>query len=133
MGFLRRAGAQRDEGVQPAELRVGDLDIQRDFLDVRDAADAYVTLLEDPAAEGVFNLCSGRALSLRRLLDLLQDAVGVRADIIVDPDRLRPAGIRSLVGSPRRLMEATGWRPRRPLEESVRDLVASLEPAARPA
>lgn len=121
------------DGAQPAELRVGNLDIERDFLDVRDAAEAYVTLLEAAGVAGVFNLCSGRACSLRRLLDLLQDAAGVRADIRVDRDRLRPAEIRSLVGSPRRLIEATGWRPRRPIEESVRDLVASLEPAHRTA
>ena len=121
------------DGAQPPVLRVGNLDIHRDFLDVRDAAAAYTTLLEDPGVSGVFNVCSGRACSLRRFLEVLQDAVGVDAEVRTDPDRLRPAEIRSLVGSHERLTAATGWRPRFSLEESVRTLVDSLDHASRPA
>lgn len=118
------------DGAQRPELHVGNLEITRDFLDVRDAAEAYVTLLESDVA-GTYNLCSGRACSLRRLLDLLQDAAGVHPEIRVDTGRLRPAEIRSLVGSPLRLTGATGWQPRTPLEESVRTLVDSLDRADR--
>ncbi|HUG41002.1 MAG TPA: GDP-mannose 4,6-dehydratase [Longimicrobiales bacterium] len=120
------------DGAQAPVLRVGNLDIHRDFLDVRDATAAYITLMED-APSGVFNVCSGRSCSLRRLLQLLQDAVGVSPEIRVAADRLRPAEIRSLVGSPRRLTDATGWTPAIPLEESIRTLVASLDHAPRPA
>lgn len=121
------------DGAQAPTLRVGNLDIHRDFLDVRDAAEAYVGLIEDEGVTGVFNVCSGRSCSLRQLLDLLQDAVGVRPEVATDPDRLRPAEIHSLVGSHAKLTAATGWQPRRPLEESVRTLVESLDGASRPA
>ena len=121
------------DGAQAPVLRVGNLDIDRDFLDVRDAAAAYVALLEAPGAEGVFNLCSGRACSLRHLLKLLEETVGVHPEIRVESDRLRPAEIRSLVGSAARLTAAIGWTPRHPLEDSVRTLVESLDPATRPA
>ncbi len=115
------------DGVQDPVLRVGNLDIVRDFLDVRDAAAGYTALLEDDHADGIYNLCSGRSCSLRHLLSLLQDIVGVSPEIRVDPDRLRPAEIRSLVGSPDRLMKATGWKIRLSLEESLRTTIASLD------
>ncbi|MBW3553807.1 MAG: GDP-mannose 4,6-dehydratase [Gemmatimonadetes bacterium] len=120
-------------GAQAPVLRVGNLEIDRDFLDVRDAAAAYVALLEDPRAEGVFNLCTGRACSLRHLLELLEDAVGVHPEIRVETERLRPAEIRSLVGSAAKLTAAIGWTPRHSLEDSVRTLVESLDHATRPA
>ncbi|HUG41124.1 MAG TPA: GDP-mannose 4,6-dehydratase, partial [Longimicrobiales bacterium] len=121
------------DGVQDPVLHVGNLDIARDFLDVRDGAAGYAALLETDRAADVYNLCSGRSCSLRRLLTLLQDIVGVSPEIRVAQDRLRPAEIRSLVGSPRRLMETTGWAPRISLEDSLRTLLSSLERAPRPA
>lgn len=121
----------RDRGRAPV-LRVGNIDVVRDFLDVRDAVDAYLTLLEDPDAHGVFNVCSGHGIPLRSLLQRLQTAVGVDATVEVDPDRLRPAEISSLVGDPGRLMAATGWRPRRPFDRTLGDLIAHLERSRNP-
>lgn len=115
------------EGATDAVLRVGNLDVTRDFLDVTDAARAYVELLETPSASGTFNLCSGTGRSLREVLGLLMDAVGVKPEVQVDPDRLRPADIGSLVGDPSRITTETGWRPRVPLTESIAALVSSLQ------
>ncbi|HSH44849.1 MAG TPA: GDP-mannose 4,6-dehydratase, partial [Longimicrobiales bacterium] len=78
--WARQLLAIRDAGADPV-LRVGNLDITRDFLDVTDAARAYVDLLEDSGTAGTFNVCSGRGTTLRRLLALLQEAVGVPADV----------------------------------------------------
>lgn len=121
------------DSLRPPVLQVGNLDITRDFLDVRDAAEAYVTLLESPGVGGVFNLCSGRSSSLRELLDRLQDIVGTHPEVRTDPARLRPAEIRSLVGSARKLAAATGWTPRYSLDDSLRTVVASLDQSPRPA
>lgn len=118
--------AIRDEGREPV-LRVGNIDVVRDFLDVRDAADAYLALLETPDAHGVFNVCSGRGVPLRTLLERLQAVAGVDVDVRVDPDRLRPADITSLVGDPARLTTATGWRPTRPLDRTLEDTLGHLE------
>lgn len=115
------------DGRAPATLRVGNLDVVRDFLDVRDAADAYIRLLEDQDVEGVFNVCSGRGLSLRHLLDTLEAAVGVEVQVEVEPSRLRPAEVSSLVGTHERLTAAVGWKPVRALERTLVDLVAFLD------
>jgi GDP-4-dehydro-6-deoxy-D-mannose reductase len=114
-------------GELPPTLSVGDLDVVRDLLDVRDVAAAYVALLETPDAEGVFNVCSGRGYRLGDVLAKLCALVGVQPEVRTDPARLRPTEIRSLVGSRERLGRATGWAPSRPLDETLRDLVTDLD------
>lgn len=114
------------DGRQDPVLHVGNIDVVRDFLDVRDAADAYIRLLEDDRAEGVFNVCSGRGVSLHSLLQALQSATGVEVDVQVDPERLRPADLSSFVGDPSRLAAAVDWQPRRPLDRTLDDLIAHL-------
>jgi GDP-4-dehydro-6-deoxy-D-mannose reductase len=119
-------------GHREPVLEVGNVDVVRDFLDVRDAAGAYVALLESPEASGAFNVCSGRGVSLHDLLDALQRAVGVEVEVRPDPERLRPADIPSMVGDPGRLREATGWTPRYGLDETLADVVRFLEVADDP-
>jgi GDP-4-dehydro-6-deoxy-D-mannose reductase len=116
-------------GELPPVLSVGNLDVVRDLVDVRDVAEAYVALLEAPEAEGVFNVCSGRGYRLGDVLAKLCALVGVQPEVRTDPTRLRPSDIRSLVGSRERLSRATGWTPKRSLDEMLRDLVADLDAA----
>ncbi len=118
-----------ERGERPATLRVGNLDVVRDFLDVRDGAAAYADLLETDTAAGVYNVCSGRPTPLRTLLEALVRVVGVQVTLDTDPARLRPADIPSLVGDPTRLIAETGWRPHRTLDDTLRDLVAHLRAA----
>lgn len=86
----------------------------RDFLDVADVASALVGLSEADA-EGTYNVCSGRGVTLRGLLTRLAQRAG-------DPELLRfgargygPTEPMVAVGSNRRLREA-GWRPRHDLD-----------------
>ncbi len=114
-------------GGTPPVLDVGNLQVTRDFLDVRDAAEAYITLLERRTQHALYNVCSGRACSLHQLLQALQDATGVQVRLRVDPDKLRPVDIGSFVGDPARLMNDTGWRPHRTLQQTLRDVLAFLK------
>jgi len=104
-------------------LRVGNLEAQRDITDVRDTVRAYQAL----AARGVplrpYNVCSGRAHSMRELLDQLVSLARVRVRIEVDPARLRPSDIPLFVGSHARLTEDTGWTPQIPIERTLADLL----------
>ncbi len=121
--FARQVAAVAD-GRAPAVLRVGNLDVRRDFTDVRDVCDAYVALLERGERGKVYNVCSGRAVGLRDVLETLCDIAGVSVRIEVDPDRLRPVDMPELRGDPGRIERATGWRASIPLERTLRDLLA---------
>jgi GDP-4-dehydro-6-deoxy-D-mannose reductase len=102
---------------------VGNLDPRRDFVDVRDAARAYVELsMREDLSGRPYNVASGRAVAIRTLLDLALAAAGVRAEVIVDPARVRPVDVPEQVGDPRRLHAATGWSAEIPLAASIRDM-----------
>lgn len=113
----------------PAEgggsLRVGELDVERDLTDVRDVCRAYRLLLDAPA--GVYNVCSGRAVPLRQVVELLVEGAGVPVTVERDEERLRPAEVRVQAGDPSKLRAATGWEPQIPLEQT---LVDALEAAS---
>jgi len=119
--FARQV-AEIEAGLRPAQLSVGNLDAVRDFTDVRDVVRAYWLLLERGEA-GVYNVCSGRGRRIRELLDLLLAASATHVEVRVDPERLRASDVPVQVGDPSRLRAATGWEPRIPLAETLRDLL----------
>ena len=100
-------------------LRVGDLEVERDLTDVRDVCRAYRLLLRAPA--GTYNVCSGRAVPLRRVVELLVEAAAVPVAVERDDERVRPAEVPVLAGDPSKLRAATGWEPRIPLEQTLAD------------
>jgi GDP-4-dehydro-6-deoxy-D-mannose reductase len=115
--------AEIEAGRRASVLHVGNLEAVRDYTDVRDVVRAYWALLDRGAAGEVYNVCSGQGRRIRDLLDILLAASGTAVEVRVDPDRLRPSDVPALVGNPRRLVEATGWLPRVPLEDSLRELL----------
>jgi GDP-4-dehydro-6-deoxy-D-mannose reductase len=121
---LQLARIARGEGVPV--LQVGNLEARRDFLDVRDVAAAYVTLLREGHSGQVYNVCSGQSHSLRELVERLVEISGTGARIEVDADRFRPVDIPELRGDPARLL-ALGWRREVPLERTLADLYAAAE------
>ena len=112
-----------EAGRRPPVLKVGNLEAVRDFADVRDVVRAYWMLLEKGEAGSAYNACTGRGRRIRDLLDRLLSASGTRVEVRVDPDRLRPSDVPVQVGDPSRLLEATGWEPRIPLERTLEDLL----------
>jgi len=118
--------AEIEAGSRPPVVEVGNLEAVRDFTDVRDVVRAYWALLERGEAGGVYNVCSGRPTSIRSILDTLIAASGAKVEVRVDPARVRPIEVPAIVGDPTRLKRATGWEPRIPLEETLRDLLAAV-------
>jgi GDP-4-dehydro-6-deoxy-D-mannose reductase len=116
--------AEIESGLRPAVIEVGNLDAVRDFSDVRDVVRAYLMLLEKGEPGQAYNVCSGRGLSIREILDLLLASSSARVEVRLDRERLRPADVPAQVGDPSRLRAATGWQPRFTLAETLRDLLA---------
>ena len=100
---------------------VGNLDASRDVLDVRDVCDAYVLLLEGGGEAGeIYNVCSGKATTMRDVLRRLIEIAHVPVQVREDPDRMRPADVPVSVGDASKLREATGWAPRISLMAALR-------------
>lgn len=111
-------------GVQKPVLNVGNLSAVRDFLDVRDVADAYVSLIGctsqlDPGA--IFNIASGTGCNMAALLDQLVDMSDCDITIEIDPERQRPSDLPQIVGNAEALSRMTGWSPQTAMEKTLAD------------
>ena len=120
--FARQLAAIRAGAAAPV-LRVGNLQARRDYLDVRDVARAYLTLLDAGAPGGVYNVATGQAFSMAALVDEMVALSGTGARVEVDPARVRPLDVPLLSGDPSAL-RALGWAPEVPLRRTLADLLA---------
>ena len=125
LGSFARQIAEIEAGLKPAVIEVGNLEVKRDFLDVRDVADAYIVLMEKGRRGEVYNVCSGTAYDLRDLLERLVAISGVDIEIQVASDRLRPVDTPELRGDHGKITADTGWRPAIPIEKTLRSLLDS--------
>src|SRR5216684_1946751 len=121
-GFARRI-ADIERGHWEPVISVGNLDARRDLTDVRDTVRAYRLILERGQAGRPYNVCSGRAISIRHLLDLMIARARVAVVVKVDPARYRPNDTPLLVGDPSRLRDELGWTAEIPIERTVADLL----------
>ncbi len=112
-----------ERGAQESVLRVGNLDIGRDFTDVRDVIRAYVALMQKGLGGEVYNICRGKAVSLRWIPDVLISHSIRVIEVVQDPDKMRPLDITFQAGDNSKLRRATGWEPRIPLEQTLRELL----------
>lgn len=101
------------------EMELGNLDVARDFSDVRFVVEAYARLLEAGVEGQVFNVCSGKATRLDEVLDLMADLAGYRIDVRVNPAFQRVNEVKTLRGDGGRLTEAVGEIERIPLRSTL--------------
>lgn len=106
-------------GIQPPSMVVGDIDVSRDFSDVRDVVRAYAALLRLGKAGLTYNVSSGREVTVRSILHRLCQLAGVEPAIETDQTRFRPNEQRRMMASCDRLRRDTGWESRVPLETSL--------------
>jgi GDP-4-dehydro-6-deoxy-D-mannose reductase len=121
-GFARRI-ADIERGRWEPELSVGNLEARRDLTDVRDTVRAYQLIVERGQRGRPYNVCSGRAITIRELLDLMLARARVTVKVKVDPTRYRPNDTPLLLGDPARLRDELGWSAEIPLERTVDDLL----------
>lgn len=114
--------AEMEADLCPPVLKVGNINVKRDFTDVRDVVVAYCELLEKGTAGESYNICSGRAVLLADIVNLLQKNCSVAVKIEVDADRVRSSDVPEVVGDPRKVQMTTGWNPKIPLETTLKDL-----------
>jgi UDP-glucose 4-epimerase len=110
-------------------VRLGNLEPRRDYTDVLDIAAAIERLLSVPLdLPGTFNVGSGRSVSVADLVQVCEQILGRHVDIEVESQRRRSRDRAELVADPHLLQDATGWKPRRSLQETLTELLA--EPGA---
>ena len=106
-------------------IELGNLDVARDFSDVRTVTEIYSRLLQEPRAiGGTFNVASGKAVSIRDVIEMVERLSGHAFDVRVNPDFLREDEVKVLQGSTERLKALLGPLAEIPLEDTIRCMLA---------
>ncbi|MBV9113231.1 MAG: GDP-mannose 4,6-dehydratase [Hyphomicrobiales bacterium] len=132
--------ARIEAGIQEPVIRVGNLEARRDFLDVRDVANAYISLaLSSFSFEPglVLNLASGTGRRIGEIVDELVSLATVEIRVETDPSRLRVNETPFANADAGRIRKLLGWQPRIPWSKTLADVlefwrarVKSMRPVA---
>lgn len=106
-----------------AEISLGNLNIIRDFSSVGDIVDAYIKLLESDISGEVINICSGTAVSLKQIIDMMRILTGHDPKVVSNEEFQRVNEISVLVGDNSKLKQLTTWSSREPIEEVIRNML----------
>jgi GDP-4-dehydro-6-deoxy-D-mannose reductase len=119
--------AEIRKGLRGPVIRTGDIEVTRDFTDVRDIVRAYQMLLERGENGEIYNVCSGREVRISNILSRLIEIAGVQVAVEPDPERMRSAEQKRNYGSYAKLHNATGWQPKIELEQTLQDILEYWE------
>ena len=115
------------QSLQLPRLEVGDVDVTRDFLDVRDVLQAYLALLERGRSGEIYNVCSGIELRVRDMIMQLAELAEVDVELVQDAARMRRAEQRRVVGCADKLQQETGWKPGVSITETLQSVLSDWE------
>lgn len=121
-GWARRIALAEAGAGQPV-VHVGNLELEREFGDVRDVVQAYADVIEHGAPGEIYNVATGEARRLRDALDILIGLARTHIEVRVDPGKIRPADPPVLAGNAAKLERATGWKPENRLEDTLSDVM----------
>lgn len=117
--------AEIEKGKKDPIIEVGNLDTERDWTDVRDMVRGYLLSVEKGEPGEVYNICSEKAVRIKDMLDMLLSMSRVKSKIKIKPDksRMRPSDVPVLLGDCSKFRKKTGWKPERPFETTMKDLL----------
>jgi GDP-4-dehydro-6-deoxy-D-mannose reductase len=111
------------EGAREGSITAGDIDVTRDFSDVRDVVRAYAALLRQGRSGEIYNVASGSETRVSDILATLVALAGIDATTHQDASRLRPSEQRRMVASADKLRRDTGWAPRFAIQQTLTDIL----------
>jgi GDP-4-dehydro-6-deoxy-D-mannose reductase len=115
--------AKIEKGLAEPVIKVGDIRVERDFLDVRDVVKGYLLLMKKGKKGEVYNVCSGKLISLKEILDILLSFSSEKIKVKVEPQKKRKIDIPCLLGDSRKIEKETSWKPEIPIEKTLLDLL----------
>lgn len=121
-GFAKQI-AEVELGLREPVIYAGNLKTKRDFTDVRDIVKGYWLALEKGLPGEVYNLCSGRTYAVKEILDILLSMSNTKVKIKVNSKRVKSVDVPLQIGDYSKFYNQTGWKPRIPLDQTLRDLL----------
>ncbi len=115
--------AEIEKGRKEPVIQVGNLEAKRDYTDVRDMVNGYLLAALKGESGEVYNICSGKTVSIRKVLETFLQMSKVKVKVEQDPTRMRPSDVPILQGDAAKFKRRTGWQPEIPLEKTLKDLL----------
>ena len=112
-----------EKGKQAPAIHVGDLSASRDFCDVRDIIRGYKLLAESDLKSGIFNICSGVPVTIKKALEILLEKTDIEIKVEIDKERFRPSDIPVYYGDFSLLNKKTGWNPEIPFGKTITEIL----------
>jgi len=122
--LCRRILQAKESGL--AWVTVGNVDAERDFVDVRDAVQALVQLVERGRAGGIYNISTGVGTTIGALVELLCVIAQATVDVVSDEAHMRQNDSPRVVADPSRIGGAIGWSAQTPLVRTLADVWESI-------
>lgn len=119
--FTYRAVQAERTGVY--ELRVGNLETKRAIMDQRDLVNALMLLAEKGTAGDVYNISSEHIYQMKNIVSMIENQIGHKFEIKVDPALLRPTDEKIIVGDVSKLKRDTGWKQNITMAETIKDML----------
>lgn len=105
------------------ELKVGNLDLEKDFSDVRDIVKAYLLAVQKCVPGEIYNICRGKPYKIGKLLEILKSYSSAEVKIVVYTERIRKIDVPVLYGDNSKFAKATGWKPAIKFEQTLKDIL----------
>jgi GDP-4-dehydro-6-deoxy-D-mannose reductase len=110
---------------QPPSLTAGNIDVMKDYCDVRDVADAYILMMRKAKSGEIYNISSGKRITLRRIINTITTVLSIRCDIILDKTRMRPYDP-DMIKIDSGKIRSLGWNPSYSMKETIEDILKQL-------
>lgn len=115
--------ADIEKGKKEPVMYVGNLAAKRDFTDVRDVVRAYGLLALKGRAGETYNVGSGNAIEIRKMLDMIIGMSTKNIEVRVDPNKIRPVDVPVIEADISKIKSETGWEPRIPLGQTIKEIL----------
>lgn len=115
--------AEIEKGKKEPIIYVGNLEAERDYTDVRDMVNGYFLAATKGEPGEVYNICSGKAVRIAKVLEILLKMSKVKVKTQPDPARMRPSDVPILLGDNSKFRRRTGWKPKVAFGKTLKDLL----------
>ena len=124
--FINRILKIKENGEKEGVIETGNLSIVRDFVDVRDVVKAYYILLTRGKKGEIYNICSGKGISLQNVVNMIAAHIGVKVETVTNPEYIRPNDNMEIVGTAYKIESEFGWKREYSLEQTISDMVTYM-------
>jgi GDP-4-dehydro-6-deoxy-D-mannose reductase len=120
--IINQMVSAKKQGLNPAKIAVGNINVFRDFLHVQDVLDAYILLMQNGTCGEIYNVGSGNAYSLKELIETIAKIAELKIEITVDATKVRAMDNTFLVCNNAKLKETINWEPKYSIEATLREM-----------